>query len=375
MNTKEKIKKLFFSEKLIIKLLWNKNEPTGGASIQSLVWMKSLNELGYKIYLGRLKEDLKEIKPEYSWINFIPLYDSSKKYFLKWFTYRFPLVFKAISKFEGKFVYISMPTWHTFYFGLICKLLKKKHIIRIASDVNVDHRLRINHGYLGSFQIILAYRIASLILAQNEYQFQILKKRLPNQNIIKIPNPIVIDRAYESTKDQMTGYIAWVGNFRRVKNLGLLYEIAKNLPQEQFKIAGVPMESIDEETKSSIADLEKLTNVEFCGNIHRQEILSFYTKSKFLLNTSDYEGFSNTFLESMVTGTPILSTINVNPDGIISEFNLGIIYSSVSNLKERLVELTESSYLDYSKNCLNYVKENHDHLNLGKKLVDVIEKL
>jgi glycosyltransferase involved in cell wall biosynthesis len=375
MKNKEINKEIFFTEKLIIKLLWKESEPTGGASIQSLVWMNSFKQLGYEIYLGRLEDDVKEIKTEYDWIKFITLFNSSKKKKIVWFTYRFPLVYKAISKFRGKIVYISMPTWHSLYFGLICMLLKKKHIIRIASDVNVDHRLISNHGYLGSFQILLAYRIASLILAQNEYQYQILKKKFPNQNIIKIPNPIVINKAFESTKDQMTGYIAWVGNFRRVKNLGLLYEIVRNLPQEQFKIAGVPMESIDEETKSSITDLEKLTNVEFCGNIPRQEILMFYKNAKFLLNTSDYEGFSNTFLESMVTGTPILSTINVNPDGIISQFNLGIIYSSVSNLKECLLKLTEKQYLDYSKNCVKYVKENHDHLILGKKLISIIEKL
>ncbi|WP_394334865.1 hypothetical protein [Aquiflexum balticum] len=36
--------------------------------------------------------------------------------------------------------------------------------------------------------------------------------------------------------------------------------------------------------------------------------MEFLNQAKFLLSTSRYEGFSNTFHESMIVGTPILTT-------------------------------------------------------------------
>ncbi|MCL6260785.1 glycosyltransferase [Aquiflexum sp. TKW24L] len=170
----------------------------------------------------------------------------------------------------------------------------------------------------------------------------------------------------------MEGYIAWVANFRRQKNLELLFRIAVTLPSENFKVAGMPNSSIDKETSFFVDKLKSLSNVEFVGLIPRNEILLFFSKSKFLLNTSRYEGFSNTFLEAMITGTPILTTNHVNPDGIIDQYNLGIIYENEDDLRLKLNGISETNYVKKSTNCIDYIQENHDHLTLGKLLLEFL---
>lgn len=145
------------------------------------------------------------------------------------------------------------------------------------------------------------------------------------------------------------------------------------LPNEEFKVAGKPITPLDRETETSLEKLKNLPNVEFVGSVSRDEVLSFFDKSKFLLNTSRYEGFSNTFLESMMTGTPILTTKNVNPDGVIDTFGLVSIYKDENDLKQILNNISETDYLEKSKNCIKYIKNNHDHLVLGKRLMDFIK--
>ncbi|MCH6236484.1 glycosyltransferase [Cognataquiflexum rubidum] len=368
-------KKIFFIDSFTKELILNDGKPTGGASVQTLVWIKAFFELGYSVYLSNYLDDNRIVKQNFSWIELVPLYHNKRKRFLVWFTYRLPKIFQTLQILKCDYVYTSIPTWQSFYIGLICRVLKIKHIIRIASDINADDRLGPNQTKIDKFFIFLSYKISNLIITQNEYQYNKLKNRINTSNIIKISNPIVIDYSYPNPKKKMEGYIAWVANFRRVKNLGRLFEIARILPNEKFKIAGDTLVTLDLETEKAVSNLNKLPNVEFCGNISRESIRQFYEKSKFLLNTSDFEGFSNTFLEAMITGTPIITTSKVNPDGIISNFQLGIIYKSPSNLRDMFLRLEESKYQKYSTNCLNYVINNHDHLILGKKLISVINSI
>src|SRR5690606_15052994 len=195
-----------------------------------------------------------------------------------------------------------------------------------------------------------------------------LRSLYPQKKILKISNPIIVHNSFINSPKENLQYIAWVANFRFQKNLKLLYEIAKLLDTENFKIAGEPLHNMDTETEEYIKKISKLGNVEFIGVVNRESILEFLLPAKYLLNTSRYEGFSNTFLEAMVTGTPIITTPAVNPDEIISKYNLGIIYSEPSELKESLTKITEEEYRIKSHNCREYLKSYHEHLQLGGEL-------
>ncbi len=70
--------------------------------------------------------------------------------------------------------------------------------------------------------------------------------------------------------------------------------------------------------------LTKLQNVEFVGLIPHDEVTSFLTEAYCLLNTSLFEGFSNTFLEAFSVGTPVV-TLGVNPDFILTIYDLGFV--------------------------------------------------
>ncbi|WP_172805286.1 glycosyltransferase family 4 protein [Aquiflexum balticum] len=348
--------------------------PKGGSNVETLVWMKAFFRLGNEVFLAQYENDGRKIKENYNWITTVPTYNFTKyKKFLVWYSYRFPKLFKVLSKNRFDYVFSSNPTWQIFYLCLICKLTGAKHIMRIANDKNVDFNLDKSIKPLEKLYIRLGYKLSDFIVAQNEFQFQKLKENYPNKKISKIYNPIVIEKEYLKIKEIDEGsYIAWVANFRYQKNLKLLFEISSQNPKLFFKVAGQSLSYSDPETEEYLIRLKGLTNVEFMGAISQDEILKFLSKSKYLLSTSRYEGFSNTFLEAMIVGTPIITTYNVNPDGIIDEHQLGILYKDPKDFKLIINDINNEKYKIMSKNCIEYVLSHHDYLKLGKEFMQVI---
>jgi glycosyltransferase involved in cell wall biosynthesis len=68
-------------------------------------------------------------------------------------------------------------------------------------------------------------------------------------------------------------------------------------------------------------EASKLRNVRFLGQIPYREVNQYLAKSKVLLNTSDVEGFPNTFLQAWARRVPIVSLFD--PDDIITREGLG----------------------------------------------------
>ena len=141
--------------------------------------------------------------------------------------------------------------------------------------------------------------------------------------------------------------------------------IAKKFPNYSFFIAGKSDVRIDEETKLTLEKLKECDNIKFVGFLKRSEIREFLGNAIALINTSFYEGFSNTFLESFEVGTPVLATSNVDPDKIIQKNNLGFVSENHEHL-DRIVNkiINFESYDLISKKCREYVLNNHESKNL-----------
>jgi glycosyltransferase involved in cell wall biosynthesis len=156
----------------------------------------------------------------------------------------------------------------------------------------------------------------------------------------------------------------------------LLYDIALKCPDLFFKIAGMPGKNIDIQTKNSLNGLKKLTNVEFVGYLSREQVSLFLLKASALLNTSHYEGFSNTYLEAFSTGTPVIAPTNADPDNIITKNRLGIAVKNNSDFPDVIQSLYDNLEKSntMSKRCREYVYKNHNPEILAKKLTDIIAK-
>jgi glycosyltransferase involved in cell wall biosynthesis len=359
---------LFYDDK-IINLMLHDEKPCGGSAVQTFGWIKGLIEEGQEVYVmtdtngkGLLKEECRNIK-------LVPMYVRNRGIrWLRWIYYRLPYTYKQIKAVKPDYVYASIPGWFSFVMALICRMLKIKFIQRISNDNQLDKRYCKENTAVHQFFLFLGLRFSHHILCQNNFQLTLIRKKFPGKSAIKILNPFYLDNGTVSAF-RSGRYIAWLGIYRYPKNLKLLYQIASILRNEQFLIAGKEGANCDAETCEYLEKLKHLPNVRFTDFLPRAQILPFLANARFLLNTSHYEGFSNTFLEALSVGTPIISGAHVNPDSIISKYNLGIIYEDVFDLSRQYTAITPELYQLMSDNAREYVSNHHGYRVLSRKLL------
>ena len=367
--------KFTFYDDKIINIMMQDEKPSGGAAVQAYSWIRGLKANGHDVQVLTMASDTISLKDECSDIKLIPLFDNKKgiKWF-RWIYYRLPYLYKTIKENKSDYLYQGIPSWQSFLLGVICKILDIKFILRISNDYLVDSRLykkssRV-HGLLLNFGIRTSY----CVLCQNEYQYEIIKKRFPRKLVHKISNPIFIQNKFIQHNPNFRNYIAWIGLFQYQKNIPLLYDIVCTLTYENFVIAGREDIGCDQKTAAFLKKLKSLPNVKFVGFLERQHILGFLAGAKYLLNTSLYEGFSNTFLEAMATGTPIITSCHVNPDNIIKTNNLGIVYSDLTDLQLKYASISAIDRSQMSKNAIQYVKMNHNYKVMAQNLYTFLQK-
>lgn len=341
------------------------NFATGGASVQSLNWTKGFIKNNLNVVILSSVDII-----NHSGIKTINLSRSQKQprnirsicYFWK--------ILKAVKTNSIDYIYVSIPSWKSFFWGLICKILKIKYIQRVSNDYMTDIRLAEFNGKWRYKMTLWGMKFSELILCQNTYQENNLKLKYTKNKILKIYNPFEVPN---NLPENCNGdYIAWIGIFQRQKNITALFQIAKNLPQYKFKIAGEAQKNIDNISITHIQKLRSLNNVEFVGFLSRNKIFNFLNSAFCLLNTSLYEGFTNTFLEAMAVGTPIIAHKNIDPDGIIKKHGLGVIVDDYNLMPEELAKLIKKGKLKFKNRGLSYLKSYHSPEILAKKLLYLI---
>jgi glycosyltransferase involved in cell wall biosynthesis len=360
---------LFYDDKLI-NLMIRDEKPCGGAAVQTYGWIRGLLEEGQEVIIMTDISSNDQLKEECRNIKLVPMYERDKGVrWLRWIYYRFPFTYKQFKAVKPDYLYVSIPAWTTLLIGIMCRMLNIKLIQRISNDNQVEKRFHRNHSAFNRFFLILGFRLTHHILCQNNFQLHSIKKRFPGKSAIKIFNPLYLKDHELGDELRPGSYIAWLGIYRHQKNLKLLYQVACLLKNDQFVIAGKEGANCDQETSEYLEKLKQLPNVKFTGYLPRTEILPFLANARFLLNTSHYEGFSNTFLESLSVGTPVLSSVHVNPDSIISNNDLGIIYNDIFDLCKQYHSITPELYQLMSEKAKEYVSRNHGYRVLAKRLL------
>ena len=95
------------------------------------------------------------------------------------------------------------------------------------------------------------------------------------------------------------------------------------------------------------------------------------------VNTSESEGFANTFIDACKAGTPLLS-LSVNPDNFIGDNNCGLC---AGDDWDRFVEVFDRLRTDAATagelgaNGRKYVEDNHDIVSIVKAYKKLFEEI
>jgi glycosyltransferase involved in cell wall biosynthesis len=84
-----------------------------------------------------------------------------------------------------------------------------------------------------------------------------------------------------------------------------------------------------------------LGNLKFHGQVPYQEIGDFFDRARLFVNTSDVEGFPNTYLQAWARGIPVVGFFD--PDGTIAREGLGRAVANLEDMRKAVTELTSNA--------------------------------
>ncbi len=223
---------------------------------------------------------------------------------------------------------------------LIAKLKKIPYIAHIHLDVDPSGPL----GFLlETYKKVFLKRVlksATKILCQTEPQKQLIatKYELPLEDIVVIPNGVAeeyfVDRA---TSQNSTPRLLFVGRLAAQKNLPLLIEAISQMQ------TSVSLDIVGEgELKKDIEELihkYKLQNVHLHGRRTGKELLKFYESADVFVLPSFKEGFSNSMLEALAAGLPIVASDSPELQQILGKSGVLIQDPTATNYARALDEL------------------------------------
>ncbi len=224
----------------------------------------------------------------------------------------------------------------------------------------------------GFHHFLLEYGLKriDIVVAQNEQQRNGIKEYWKRDAPI-LHNPWIPLLKDIPDKEEL---IVWVGICRDIKSPEVFCRIAGKLNYLNtcFLLIGSQYEI--KEKADNLSKLMKENGVEYIGSVNLLEAEEWIAKAKVIVNTSESEGFPNTFIQAWLYNTLVVS-MNADPDGLISRQGFGFL----GNTEDRLVELVEEAFTKYSslkpitKRAREFIIRDSNLSNFVKGLEDIID--
>ena len=352
----------------------------GGAELQMAILAQALSKAGHEVviidtHLDRAVDDIMKIKI-YNCAN-----GGIKK--VRFFTQKLPNYLKLCYSINADIYYVRGRAYSQIIPLIVGKYIRKKIFIKAISS-NIDvlpylERLRRTFIYRKSFLSWLFRGViteslfniimkkSSLLLLQHQQQDSPKLNSLVSKYIFR--NILLTESLPLNNSKIDRNSFLYVGTLSPKKGIVELKRIIEQLPGINFQVIGPPENSKDR----FFQELVGLQNVNYYGQQNREYIHSLLSHSIGLINTSPEEGFPNTFLESWYNGCPVVS-LNVDPGGVISTFNLGLVCDGDPGLMVDNITKMNEGLLCFDPHVLHdYVDKYHSFESAANEFNLIIE--
>jgi len=245
-----------------------------------------------------------------------------------------------------------------------CRRAGIRTILCIASDKDLaaDYRPgnhERNHYGMPKWKGYYSLAHADCIVVQSATQRKVLQRHF-DRDAVLIRNPVhaAADDPQRWLLRKDRDYVIWIGRTDSYNKRPMLFlELARHCPALAF----VMVVSRTDKTQFAALELNRPPNLRILENLSPDEVQDCLRHAKLFVNTSQFEGFPNTFLQSAVMGVPIVS-LAVDPDGMLAGDGCGLCAGeNVDLLGEYVQRLWHDD--DYAEQlaraCHRYVLECH----------------
>ena len=255
-------------------------------------------------------------------------------------------VVTALRRIDPDIVYFRTAGFRAAAVAWYARLARKPFVYACASDLELLADAKEPSTRRDAYLFRLALRYADSVLVQNVRQRQLLKDNLGREGVI-LPNCYWESGAGAGAAD---GHVLWVATVRPLKSPEVFIELARRHPTRRFRMVGGPSQNAAErDTFERIrAAAATVPNLEFVGYVPFRDVGKHFDHASVLVNTSQTEGFPNTFLQAWIRGVPTLSF--VNPEVTAGESGT-IACADLDELASRIGSLTGMRWEQASAAC------------------------
>jgi glycosyltransferase involved in cell wall biosynthesis len=282
----------------------------GGAEVQQCILMRLLARQGWRVSLISLdfgQEDATEVDGVVVFKTHTP---EEGIPVLRFLHPRLTATWRALQKVDADVYYLRSASMLTGVLDAFCRRAGRRSIYAAASNDDFNPRLRQIRFARDRWLYRRGLARVDRIVVQNEFQRERCREQFGR-------DPVLIPSCYEPPADASAAggdTVLWVGRMDPDKRPALALEIAARLPQRRFVIVGGAAHGEAARPgyfESIRARAAALPNVEMTGFLPLAEVERRFDRALVLLNTSEYEGMPNTFLQAWARGVPTVATVDV----------------------------------------------------------------
>ncbi|HMG66137.1 MAG TPA: glycosyltransferase [Chitinophagaceae bacterium] len=356
-----------------------KGKTLGGAELQIALLAKALACKGHEVVIIDPSSSESFTTEEGIKLINIPGWNKGRKG-LRLFLNRIPALRKALTDQKADYYYVRMRTYFHLLTYNVARKLGSKFIVGLAHDIDVlSIRKKIKYKYSHNFNLFSFFTLQ----LPNDLVFHYLLKRADyitiqhtgqkvNQGAIKgkvvlFPNIIDISN-FPHIENPSRDYFIHVGTLTMIKGVQNLFQLVNKLDKSNTIV--IVGEAGDEKSSQILKEIIKNKNIVFRGGLSHKETIEMIANSKALINTSNYEGFPNIFLEAWATCVPVIS-LKVNPGNVFNKYDLGVCCEGDLGGMKKCMESGAMDSIDKGK-LSKYVTDFHSYATAADRFLSLI---
>ena len=296
----------------------NKHHRVGGEEVQHALLAKALMRRGVdvRVVVGDYGQSA---SAAYEGVQTIRSFREGAGLPVLRFVYpRWIKLWSALAKADADVYYLSCAGMELGLAAMFCQLHGRRLVFRVASDSDCDpHRLLVRYRR-DKWLYEYGLRRCDAVLAQSALQQDLLQRHYGLDSAVA---EMLVERPEPGDRGQPDIDALWVANLRQVKRPDRFLTLARALPQYRFHMAGGPFPGEPGLYRDIEQQAKSIPNLTFHGGVPYRDIGRLFDRARLFVNTSELEGFPNTFVQSWVRGIPVAATFD--PDGVIGTHGLG----------------------------------------------------
>jgi glycosyltransferase involved in cell wall biosynthesis len=233
----------------------------------------------------------------------------------------------------------------------------RRMIFRVASDADCDPRRLLISFWRDRKLYEYGLRRAGAILAQSVRQQELLRNNYGVDSSLTASLVDAPERVLPFAERNIS--LLWVSNIQQWKRPEMFLDLAQRLPGCSASMIGGAVPKTGNLYQRISACAARVGSLTFQGQLSYRATSQVFDRARVFVNTSEFEGFPNTFLQAWVRGIPVVSFFD--PDGVIRREGLGHAVASLHEMARAAEALTTDSqaWLEVSARCQAYMARRY----------------